>query len=493
MAAIPDRLRAGKPAWRQQAEAFWSWWTAQLAREVPESLGGAGMKRAPVVALRGETLVLLEARGTTFAEIGEAPLSSLDPEGRKIALRSLLARAGETDPRVRLCLDRDESLLRRVALPLATEENLAQVLAFEMDRLTPFRGEDVYFDHRVASRDPVAARIQVDLGVARRPLVDAKVATLREYGGEVQAVVLADDVARWSAPLDLLPEGLPGELDRRRERSLQMTAGGIVLALLALALALPLWQKREAVIALQPVLMKARAEAEATDILSKELEKIVADYNFLLTKKHTVQPTLVLVEELSRLLPDTTWVQQLDIRPTGKIREVQISGETPSSSKLIEIFEQSKVLQNAAPRGSITKGSQPGNERFLIAAEVRPRTMPEAVPLSMAASFPTATVVPPPPPPPVDAAKPAAADAAKPATADATKSTASDATKPAPADAQPPATATVTPTPAVPPKAAAPNAAAPSAPAPNAPADFGPARRSSKAPAKGEPKPEPGK
>ena len=64
-------------------------------------------------------------------------------------------------------------------------------------------------------------------------------------------------------------------------------------------------------------------------------------------------------EEISRLLPDNTWLQQLEIRSTGKSREIQITGETTSSSRLIEILERSKLLQNATPNCTVTSGPQP--------------------------------------------------------------------------------------------------------------------------------------
>jgi hypothetical protein len=72
----------------------------------------------------------------------------------------------------------------------------------------------------------------------------------------------------------------------------------------------------------------------------------------------------------------------MDIKTAGKSREIQLSGETTSSSKLIELLEQSQVLQNATPRGTVTRGSQPNTERFMIAAEPRPRALPEATPVA---------------------------------------------------------------------------------------------------------------
>lgn len=443
---VPDRSPV--PPWRQKATTFWRWWTGEISRLVPERFGGlAGGSRAPMVTLENDTIALVESRGSALVELTRTPLASLDVEGRRLALRNALAGAGESQMRVRLVLARGDSLVRRVSLPLATEENLAQVLAFEMDRLSPFRAEDVYFGYRVAGRDAALGKVHVDLGVARRALVDERVGQLRDWGASVQGVVLADDATRSATPIDLLPEAQRGERDGGGARRVQFALGVAVLALLGFALAFPLWQKREAAITMMPVLAKARGEAEGTDALAKELERSVSDYNFLLSKKHATQPVLAFVEELSRLLPDTTWVQQLDIRPQGKVREVQISGETPSSSKLIEIFEQSTTMRNAAPRGSVTRGSQPGTERFLIAAEAKPRALPDPVP---AAAMPTsATAATPPTVPPPAGATPAAApppSAATPAAATPAAPPAAAAT-PAPAPQTPPAPAKVAPAP----------------------------------------------
>lgn len=380
MAASEFPVPRPVPAWRQRLVDFWQWWSGELALFARERLGGLpGMARAPLVSVQADGIALLEARGGTLAEVSRAPMGSLDLEGRRLALRNLLSGAGETEARARICLPRELSLVRRASLPLATEENLSRVLAFEMDRLTPFRNEDVYFDHRVVSRDPAGGKLHIDLAVARRDVVDAEIARVREWGGTVTGVLVADDAARHSEPLDLLPAGSSVARGDRRARLLRFGAALAALVLLVIALVLPLWQKREAVIELLPVVAKARTEAESTDRLAKELEKRVTDHDFLLARKHTGQPTLGVIEELSQVLPDNTWVMQLDIRPAGKVREVVISGETASSSKLIELLEQSTRMRNSAIRGSVTRGSQAGTERFMIGAELKPRPLPEAV------------------------------------------------------------------------------------------------------------------
>jgi len=384
--AVPAELAAPRSSgWRARLAAFWDWWTGELERLALERFAALrGAASVPVVAFDGNELVLVEPRAAVGPDT-RIDLAALDEPRRRAGVAALLERAGETRGRMRLCLGHGEALARRVAMPAATEENLRQVLAFEMDRLTPFRADEVYFDYRVLARDAAAGQLSVLLALAKRDLVDARVAALRALGASVQGVAVRDDVGNAAAPLDLLPSEQRGERETARERLVQR-------ALIAAV-----------VIALQPLLGQAKQSAEGADRVERTLERQVNDYNFLLARKHANYPVLAVVEEISRLLPDNTWVQQLDVKTSGKTREVQITGETMSSSKLIEILEQSQLLKNATPRGTVTRGSAPNSERFMIVAEVRPRTQPEATPVLAGA--------------PGAAPQPAALPAAKPAPA----------------------------------------------------------------------------
>jgi general secretion pathway protein L len=427
--AVPAELAAPRPSgWRARVAAFWDWWTGELERLALERFAALrGAASVPVVAFDGNELVLVEPRAIVSPDT-RVDLATMDETRRRAGVAALLERAGETRGRMRLCLGHGEALVRRVAMPAATEENLRQVLAFEMDRLTPFRADEVYFDYRVLARDAAAGQLSVLLALAKRDLVDARAGALRALGASVQGVAVRDDVGNAPAPLDLLPSEQRGERETARERLVQRALIAAVVILLVLALVFPLWQKRSTVIALQPLLGQAKQSAEGADRVERTLERQVNDYNFLLAKKHANYPALAVLEEISRLLPDNTWVQQLDVKTSGKTREVQITGETMSSSKLIEILEQSQLLRNATPRGTVTRGSTPNSERFMMVAEVRPRTQPEATPVLAGAPGAAPQPTPAPPPPPPAPAAPPATPAAQPAPA---------AVHPAPA-AQPP-------------------------------------------------------
>ena len=377
MAAIPTPGSPLQPL-RAKAQRFWRWWSGELLALVPQrftALAGAG--RVPTVGFDAGSLVLVDPPAE--GEAGRVDLEGLDHARANAAVRSLLDRAGETRGRARVALAPGQALVRRVTMPAATEENLASVLGFEMDRLTPFRADEVYYDHRVLARDPAAGTISVLLAVARRDVVEERLARARALGLSVQGVAVGEDVPRSGPTLDLLPREERGEREGPRERLAKQGLAAAAAFLLFAALLLPAWLKNREVHAIKPTLDKAHTEARATDALVSELDRLVADHNFLLAKRHAHYPTLAYIEEVARLLPDNTWLQQLEIKQAGKAREVVMSGETVSSSRLIEILEQSKLLQNAAPRGTVTRGTQPGTERFVITSEMRPRPQPEAV------------------------------------------------------------------------------------------------------------------
>ena len=387
MAATPELQGPRSTAFAgRRASDVWRWWRAEMMRLMPERfamMGGA--TGLPLVFLDGDELVALDPHGAAGASEKRVDLAGLDEPRRRATVRTLLEGMGETRARARAALRHDEALVRRVTLPAATEENLAQVLAFEMDRLSPFKADEIYFDQRVVSRDNANGQIVLELAVARRETVDARVRELRALGVSVQGVGLRDD-ARRSEAFDLLPSEQRGERETSRERLVRNGLIAAVLLLFLAALCFPIWVKREAVKAMLPVVEKARLDATATNSVVSELERQAADYNFLLVRRHGWFPAAAYLEEISRLLPDTTWLQQMDIKTSGKTKEVVITGETASSSKLIELLETSKMLQNAAPRGPTTRGSTPGTERFMIGAELRPRPAPEAQPITASAA-----------------------------------------------------------------------------------------------------------
>ena len=132
----------------------------------------------------------------------------------------------------------------------------------------------------------------------------------------------------------------------------------------------------------------ARGQASVSEGLRTELERLSAEYNFALERKYAFPPTVQVLDEVTKLLPDDTWLTQMELKTTtrGKDtqRELMLRGESGNAGRLITLFEESKVFAQAAPRSPTTK-IQPGTgEIFDLVAQLR--TLPPPAPIAVASA-----------------------------------------------------------------------------------------------------------
>ena len=180
-------------------------------------------------------------------------------------------------------------LRKTIVLPAAVEENLRQALAYDLDRHTPFKPEELYFDAAVVERDPRAGKIRVDLAAARRAQSSTPaVAHAAGWGATVVAVVAGRPAgAPRRRALNLLPRGARD--GTRFARRWQFWVPLALLAAVALvAVVLPLWQKREYAIALNEHRRRRRVQqARGVGVrCARSSSAQVGDYNFALERKY---------------------------------------------------------------------------------------------------------------------------------------------------------------------------------------------------------------
>ena len=88
-----------------------------------------------------------------LAEVGRVPGSASNSAPMRGAIAGLVRKHYRpASNKVEVWLDKDRALSRVVQLPLVAEENLRAVLGFEMERLTPFKAADVYYEGRIVGR-----------------------------------------------------------------------------------------------------------------------------------------------------------------------------------------------------------------------------------------------------------------------------------------------------------------------------------------------------
>ena len=399
---------------------FWRWWTAELAPLVPSGARNAFARRRlrPVIAFDGNVATLwrpVMRDGALAMEI--AGTVALDGDAQAVAAagsRALdeVARGAPggapATRRVRLAIPSRTALRRALTLPAAVEESLRQAVGYDLDRLTPFKADELYYDAAVVSRDPSKQTIGVDFAAVRRPIVDAAIAHATAWGGEVRSVSPDDPAAANLSRLNLVPDELRTVPAAWKRWQFWAPIGALAIVALA-AVVLPLWQKRELAISIINRSEAVRQQAAVSERLRAELERAAGDYNFALERKHQWPPMVRVLDTVTRALPDDTWLTQLEVRtlPKGKERdrELVMRGESGNAGRLIPVLEESGLVTQVAPRSPTTK-IQPGpGEVFDLGAQLKPLPKPAHVPL----------VEPPAPVPAPAAESPASAPPAAPA------------------------------------------------------------------------------
>jgi len=90
------------------------------------------------------------------------------------------SQANVTHPQVMLCIPKAWTIIRTTELPAAAMENLSDVVAYELDRITPLRPDDAYYDYRILKAE--GGRLQVAVAAARRETIDPYIKALAEKG-----------------------------------------------------------------------------------------------------------------------------------------------------------------------------------------------------------------------------------------------------------------------------------------------------------------------
>ena len=141
------------------------WWIGELLGLIPGPLRALFRERPRwvILDLSGDGIRVLKQTGARQHEIGgfAGPVAGAEAKSAVVKLLRR-ARAGASEATLVLRVGESRALRKRIELPLAAEENLNEVIGFEMDRQTPFKASEVYFADRTASRDVDRQRLAID-------------------------------------------------------------------------------------------------------------------------------------------------------------------------------------------------------------------------------------------------------------------------------------------------------------------------------------------
>ncbi|MFO1493626.1 MAG: PilN domain-containing protein [Lysobacterales bacterium] len=339
---------------------FLSWWRSELLAALPPAWRAWLASEAAVVTIAPNADGWLLRRMRAGSVETEARAGGEYPALTEVAER--LRTEPETPPRQVLLLPAERTLRRRLTLPLAAEEHLGQVLSFEMDRQTPFRADQVYFDFRIHKRDAAARTMLVELLAVPRPTLDQVLQSASNVPLDAVDVANAEEPAGFNL---LPPERRARRVDQRLRINLILLVSAIGLAWLVMYQSLVL--RERAIEKLTDEMATVRTAANQSAELKRQLRDAIEGASFLSKKKSEQAVTVDVLAEVTRLVPDDTWLERLSFVD----KQVQLQGQSAGADRLIGILTKARCLTNPQFQGIIQPDGATGKDRFTLAADLK--------------------------------------------------------------------------------------------------------------------------
>lgn len=346
---------------------FFRWWKNELRFLVPDKI------KEFVSDKRGTIIVRPE--GNQFAlsywlEWRDEPLIKIDRDESGIDKYKALLTSDERLRKADLIfrLTRKYAIQKELSLPAAAKENLHQVVTYELSRYSPFSAEHAYYAVKALDVINEPGQIRVMLILTAREVLDTFYRDLKTFSMVPKFADYEDvpnDLEGNEEPYNLLPEWLREKTDRTEQLIHTVLAAMVGLLMLA-TLALPVLFESRSVNALQEKIDSIEKEAKSIKALQAEADALVDETKQLITKKTERPPVVAVLDTLSKLIKDDTWLAYAQYA-NGQL---QIQGESPAASTLISVLEASDVFANAKFVSPVTRDNVTKLERFQISVDI---------------------------------------------------------------------------------------------------------------------------
>ncbi len=335
--------------------AFFRWWADQLLELVPGYWKQAlqNLMAVPVLDVRHPCWKLSLVGADALIE---APDAALDEDALRQQIHALFPEGVSSS--IEVILSPDMAMQRRILVPFMAVKHLRSVVQLQLDRLSPFRGDDVVFDCRLAEpTDTTAAELAVDVAIIPKTTLQGLEQRIRQIGlvprrfriGETGMVVKAGGVP-WT---------------RQRQTQALFLAAACVIWAAAFGIA-PIMRKQETA-SLQAEISSLAPELARAEELRQELGRYELPGEALSTDRARALDVLLV---LTKALPDQVHVTSLTIADNT----LMLRGTAPSNMAARALLIRTGLFEQA----HITGSQNGGHFRFKMA--LRPWPAPREAP-----------------------------------------------------------------------------------------------------------------
>lgn len=348
------------------AAEFLDWWCQQLRDLVPRHWRGRDPAQAGLFvtldSLPADTHATVRLSLRRKGHENELGRFVLDAAGTRAALR-VIAASGRTGPVV-LVLPQTALLDREVVLPLAAERDPERVLHYEMDRITPFTADEVFWSWAVERRDRALGRLHLRLLLAPKASLQDLFATLTRIGAPPSAL---EGRTPGGSNRQIRLGRPPSRSERWRRRALVAGATGCA-GLAVVAGVQPFVHQSLVRNDIEARIAALRPRVEQAEAMRRHIAATKAGGDVLAAERARVGDALQAIAVVTDLLPDDTYLTDFVLRE----RKLTLSGESTAAAKLIVALSADAMIRNAAFAAPVTRGENSHADLFSIRAELAP-------------------------------------------------------------------------------------------------------------------------
>lgn len=343
-------------------------WIDSIAATIVSGLGRLTFPRTVGIEEQEEAGTFAVRAGARDITSGLPPIRVRIADGHIVASNPEQLAKMLRGSRAELVLRSARFMFRPLELPSRAAEFLDGIVRAQMDRLTPWSAADAVFGWS----KPIAAgtdRILVTVAATARAQVAPYLQALTGLGAQsVSVSTLAEDASGGFFPIKVMDEKAHPVIDVNRLR--RALAAILVVAGLAAATAVTAATVVAGNLGAQQDDLARRIAERRAAIRAGGIggDTVVSVHGRLQKRKHETPSTVIVLEVLSQILPDHTYVTELRIEG-DKLRLIGVTRDAPS---LIRLIEQTPHFTRATFFAPTTRQPSDPGERFHIEARIEP-------------------------------------------------------------------------------------------------------------------------
>jgi len=341
---------------------FARWWSQQMMGLVPQRfLGGPRWSTALILDMgRGGGQSLL-VRRQAQRETALGPID-WDDTGVSAIRRSRRSRGGALALLMRV--PPGSLLEHRFAIPLVAERDAANFLRYEIDRVTPFSADELFWTFETERRDRATGRLFVRLSMLPRAELGSTVSWLNRAGLVPAAIEAAGDDDR----MRYLPIGSIATEQGTISRALTRLAAITCAALAVVAVVLPFLLQQ---IELQRLdRQTAMLQPGVTEVytLRRRIDGQAAGADVVAGEHNRVGDALQILAAITGILPDNTFLTALSLSK----RNLTISGQSADAVGVISALSSAPIIRDPSFSAPVTTAPDGHGSLFAISAGLAP-------------------------------------------------------------------------------------------------------------------------